>query len=170
MAETLAVTGLGATMRPVNWEPIHVNRFVFEIEGVDSFLVKAASVLPKVTLGEKEIDWINLKRYVVSSKPKFDAVSLTLYNPINPSGAQQVMEWVRLHWESLTGRMGYSDFYKRDATLKLLDGPGNVISKIEYTGCFITDANFGSTQLDYSGEDILTIELNLRFDNFVLLF
>jgi hypothetical protein len=49
---------------------------------------------------------------------------MTLFDPITPSGAQAVMEWVRLHHESVTGRDGYSDFYKKDLTLDIL-GPEN---------------------------------------------
>jgi hypothetical protein len=170
MAERLPVTGLGSVMRPTQFEPIRSNQFVFEIEGIDSYLVKTASVLPKVNFAEKEIDWINMKRYFASSKPTYDAVSMVLYNPISPSGAQLVMEWVRLIWEPLTGRMGYSDFYKRNAALKLIDPVGQVISRIEYTGLFPTDVNFGETQLDYASDEFLTISMTMRFDNFVLVF
>ena len=38
-------------------------------------------------------------------------LAITLYDPVVPS---VVMEWVRLHHESVTGRDGYSDFYKKD--------------------------------------------------------
>ena len=30
------------------------------------------------------------------------------------------MEWIRLHKESVTGRDGYSDFYKKEITFNLL--------------------------------------------------
>lgn len=170
MVERLPVTGVGSTMRPVEYEPKYQNRFVFEVEGIDSFLVKTASVLPQIEINEKEIGWINLKRYLAGSKPTYSEISMTLYDAIAPSGAQIVMEWVRLHWEPLTGRMGYSDFYKRNAVLKLVDGPGNVISRLEYTGLFIKTVNFGETQLDSNADDFLTINLTMRYDTFVLVF
>lgn len=170
MAERLPATGLGSTMRPTDYQPIHQNQFVFEVEGIDSFLIKAANVLPNVSIGEKIIDWINLKRYLAGAKPNYDAISMTLYDPIAPRGAQMVMEWLRLVWEPLTGRMGYADFYKRDAVLKLLDPVGQVISRLEYTGLFPTGVNFGATQLDYSADDFLNIEVSMRFDTFVLVF
>ena len=47
---------------------------------------------------------------------------VTLYDPIVPSGAQSVIEWIRLHHESVTGRDGYSDMYKKDITFNVL-GP-----------------------------------------------
>ena len=41
-------------------------------------------------------------------------MTLGLYDPVTPSGAQAVMEWARLAHESVTGRDGYSDFYKKE--------------------------------------------------------
>jgi peptide chain release factor 1 len=51
---------------------------------------------------------------------------MTLFDPITPSGAQAVMEWVRLHHESVTGRDGYSDMYKKDLRIDVYrsSGPG----------------------------------------------
>ncbi len=157
-------------MRPTEFEPKRANQFVFEVEGIDSFLIKTASVLPNINIGSKEIDWINMKRYLAGSKPTYDEITMVLHDAMAPSGAQLVMEWIRLHWEALTGRMGYADFYKRDAVLKLLDPVGSVISRLEYTGLFITKANFGGQQLDYASDEFLNIELTMRFDNFVLVY
>ena len=63
---------------------------------------------------------MNSRRYV-AGKANYDALSITIHDPISPSGAQQVMEWVRTHFESVSGRAGYADFYKRDCQLKMLD-------------------------------------------------
>jgi hypothetical protein len=71
---------------------------------------------------------------------------MTLFDPITPSGAQAVMEWVRLHHESVTGRDGYSDFYKKDLTLDILGPVGDIVSEWIIKGALITEANFG----DYS--------------------
>ena len=65
------------------------------------------------------------------------------------SNAQAVMEWVRLHKESVTGRDGYSDFYKKDITFNVLGPVGDVVSEWIIKGALITDASFG----DYSWED-----------------
>jgi hypothetical protein len=54
------------------------------------------------------------------------------------------MEWVRLHHESVTGRDGYSDFYKKDLTINVLGPVGDVVSEWILKGAFIVNANFGA--------------------------
>ena len=39
------------------------------------------------------------------------------------------MEWVRLHHESVTGRDGYSDFYKKDITFNSLGPVGDKVEE-----------------------------------------
>ena len=108
---------------------------------------------------------MNSTRYL-AGKTKFDAISVTLHDPIAPSAAQQVMEWVRTHFESVSGRAGYADFYKRDCQLKLLDPVGTVVELWDMKGCFLTSAAFGD--LDYGAEDPTEVALTIRFDNCVL--
>ena len=162
MAETLQVSD----MLPNKFEPKRKFRWVFAIEGLDSFLMKTAA-RPNITIAEQEVPFMNSTRYMVG-KAKFEAISVTLYDPIAPSGAQQVMEWVRTHFESVSGRAGYADFYKRDCQLKLLDPVGTVVELWDLKGCFLTNATFGD--LDYGAEDMTEISLSIRFDNCVLQF
>jgi len=160
MAETLSVTD----MLPNKFEPKRKFRWVFAIEGIDSFLMKTAA-RPSITTEEMEIPFINHTRYV-AGKTKFETLSVTLHDPIAPSGAQQVMEWVRTHFESVSGRGGYADFYKRDCQLKLLDPVGTVVELWDIKGAFLTAASFGD--LDYGASDPTEISLTIRFDNCVL--
>ena len=160
MAETLSVSD----MLPNKFEPKRKFRWVFAVEGIDAFLMKTAA-RPTINTGEMEISYMNSTRYV-AGKTKFDALSVTLHDPIAPSGAQQVMEWVSSHFESVSGRGGYADFYKRDCQLKLLDPVGTVVELWDIKGAFLTSAGFGD--LDYGSEDPTEISLTLRFDNCVL--
>jgi len=160
MAETLSVT----EMIPNKFEPKRKNRWVFAIEGIDAFLMKSAS-RPSYTIGEQEVNWINSKRYL-AGKATFEQLSVTLHDPIAPSGAQQVMEWIRTHHETVSGRAGYADFYKRDCQLKLLDPVGTVVELWDIKGAFLTSANFGD--LSYDGDEMSDISLSIRFDNCVL--
>jgi len=161
MAETLPVTD----MLPNKFEPKRQFRWVLAIEGIDAFIVKTAS-RPNISIEEVEIPYINHKRYI-AGKSSFETMSVTLHDPIAPSGAQQVMEWVRTHFESVSGRAGYADFYKRDCQIKMLDPVGTVVELWDIKGAFITNANFG-TDLDYNSEAPADIQMTLRFDNCVL--
>ena len=162
MAETLSVTD----MLPNRFEPKRKFRWVLAIEGVDAFLVKTAS-RPTIEIPSQEINWINTTRYI-AGKAKFSTMSVTLHDPIAPSGAQQVMEWIRTHYESVSGRAGYADFYKRDIQLKMLDPIGTVVELWDIKGAFITTANFNT--VEYSSDEVIDISLTLRFDNCVLQF
>ncbi|HIB01920.1 MAG TPA: hypothetical protein EYO31_08705 [Phycisphaerales bacterium] len=160
MAETLPVTD----MLPNKFEPKRKFRWVFAIEGVDAFLIKTAA-RPTITIEEQEIPFMNSTRYI-AGKSKFETLAVTLHDPIAPSGAQQVMEWVRTHFESVSGRAGYADFYKRDCQLKLLDPVGTVVELWDIKGAFLTNAGFGD--LDYGSSEPADISLTIRFDNCVL--
>lgn len=160
MAETLAVTD----MLPNKFEPKRQFRWVLAIEGIDAFIIKTAT-RPNISIEEVEIPYINHKRYI-AGKASFETMSVTLHDPIAPSGAQQVMEWVRTHFESVSGRAGYADFYKRDIQLKMLDPIGTVVELWDIKGAFLTAADFGS--LDYGASDPSEISITIRFDNCVL--
>jgi len=161
MAETLDV----ASMLPNKFESKRTTRWILNIEGVDAFLIKTAA-RPTFTTEEVEIPFLNSRRYLAGTT-KFEPINITLYDPVAPSGAQQVMEWLRLTFESISGRAGYADFYKRDIQLKLVDPVGTVIELWDIKGAFITSANFG--ELTYEGNaEALMITLAVRFDNAVL--
>ena len=157
MAETLSV----AEMLPNKFEPKRTFRWVFAIEGIDAFLMKTAA-RPQIQTGEVKMPFINHTRYV-AGRTEFSTLGVTLYDPIAPSGAQQVMEWIRTHFESVSGRSGYADFYKRDCQIKMLDPIGTVVELWDVKGAFITDANFN--ELNYDSENPTEISMTLRFDN-----
>jgi len=102
------------------FEPKTKNRFIMYIEDIPSYFVKAMS-RPQITFDEIELHHINTKRYL-KGKATWEQLEITLYDPIVPSGAQAVMEWVRQHHEAVTGREGYSDMYKKEIRFNLL-GP-----------------------------------------------
>ena len=160
MAETLSV----AEMLPNKFEPKRQFRWVFAIERIDAFLMKTAA-RPTISTNEVEMPFINHTRYL-AGRTTFGTIGVSLYDPIAPSGAQQVMEWVRTHFESVSGRAGYADFYKRDCQIKLLDPIGTVVELWDVKGAFITEASYGD--LSYDSNDASEISLTLRFDNCVL--
>lgn len=149
------------------FEPHQKRRFLLAIEGIDSYIIKTAA-RPKMAIQEIKIPYINSTRYI-AGKAEWDKISVTLHDPIAPSGAQQVMEWIRLHFESVSGRAGYADFYKRDLQIKMLDPVGTVVQLWDVKGAMLTEVDFGS--LEYSADtDLAEITLSIRFDNAVLVY
>ena len=160
MAEVLEFNDMFYT----NFEPKMKNRFIMEIDGIPSYLIKTAN-RPSIQFETITLDHINVKRKL-KGKGEWQDVEITLYDPIVPSGAQAVMEWVRLSHESLTGRDGYADFYKKDVQIYMLGPVGDKIEQWTLKGAFIQQANFG--ELDFSSNEVATIELTLSYDYAIL--
>ena len=149
-----------------NFEPKMKNRYVMEIDNIPSYLVKAAN-RPTIQFETVTLDHINVKRKL-KGKGEWQDITITLYDPIVPSGAQAVMDWIRLGHESITGRDGYADFYKKDVDFYLLGPVGDKIEQWKLKGAFISQANFGD--LAFDSNEPATIELTLSYDYAILEF
>jgi hypothetical protein len=128
------------------FEPKQKNRFILYVDGIPSYQIKGMGAVT-LNQGTVALNHINVQRFV-KGKSTWAPISMTLFDPITPSGAQAVMEWVRLHHESVTGRDGYSDFYKKDLTLDVLGRVGDIVSEWIIKGALITSANFGDFNWD----------------------
>jgi hypothetical protein len=138
------------------------------VNGIDAFTARSAA-RPSGTFAETVIDYINEKRFL-SSKFTPNDFTLTLWDPIAPSGSQKVLEWVKLNYENTTGRMGYADFYKKDFDLKMLDPPGGVVEQWQFKGAWIKGTDFGALDYARAGDDLANITLTIRYDKAILLF
>ena len=148
---------------PLDYEPLRKNRFIFRFPsdlGIQEWWLSNGS-RPHGTINSTEIPFLNTSTYV-AGRYKWEPIQLTLRESIGPSTTQAVMEWFRLHAESVTGRMGYAAGYKRDVELDMLDPTGTVVQRWILKNAFLTDANFG--ELDYSTDDIATTQITLQFD------
>jgi hypothetical protein len=128
------------------------------MDGVPSYLVKGVSAV-SLTQTAVALNHINVQRYV-KGKTIWNTITFTMYESITPSGAQAVMEWVRLGHESVTGRDGYSDFYKKDITFNVIGPVGDIVSEWIIKGAVITSANFGDYSWDDDGTPVnITVEV-----------
>ena len=147
-----------------NFEPKLANRFTMEIDGIPSFMVKTAN-RPKLESEVVELDHINLKRKI-KGKSNWTDITITLYDPIVPSGAQAVMEWIRTSHESITGRDGYADFYKKNIDFYMLGPVGDKVEQWKLVGAWISSAEFGD--VDWSSNDPVMITLTITYDYAIL--
>jgi len=148
------------------FEPKLQNRYIMQIDGIPAYLIKTIS-RPTIEFEEVELNHMNVKRFV-KGKGSWSTIDITLYDPVVPSAAQAVMEWVRLSHESVTGRDGYADFYKKDVTINVLGPVGDIVEEWTLKGAFITSAGFGD--MDYAGSDPVEITCTLRYDYAILQF
>ena len=141
MAETLR--GI-----PFQYEPKRENRFVCEFPaelGIEVWKVQEFK-RPSMKINKVEIPFINTSTWV-SGRYTWDEQEITFLDPIGPSTSQELMEWVRLHAESLTGRMGYNSGAAKTLILKSLDPTGIEIEKWTLENCIIISADFGANSM-----------------------
>ena len=154
---------------PTPYEPKRVNRFIVRFNsslGINEWYVSAAS-RPSAKINSVAIPFLNTSTYV-AGRFEWNEIKMTFRDPIGPSASQALMEWFRLHAESVTGRMGYAAGYKKDIELEMLDPTGVVVEKWILQGSMLTNVDFGS--LDYSAEDIAEITATIRMDRCILVY
>lgn len=149
-----------------SFEPKVQNRFIMYMNGVPSYIIKKVN-RPSIEFGDVDIHHINMIRKL-KGKANWGDFSMTLYDPIVPSGAQAVMEWIRISHESLTGRDGYADFYKKDLQFEVLGPVGDIVEEWVLKGAYIKSAQFGD--LDWAVDTQVEINVTLRVDNVYLNF
>lgn len=149
----------------VPFEPKVQFRHRLIIDGIEAYVCKATS-LPQLDNGEIVIDHINVD-FKVKGKSRWQDINVTLYDPVVPSAAQQVHEWIEVHHNSETGLDGYAFLeYKKDICIHALDPKGIPVEKWDVYGAFVADSNWG--QLDWSSDDAKEIELTIKYDYAVL--
>ena len=146
------------------FEPKVQNRFIMYIDGIPAYLIKKVQ-RPTIQFGAVVLDHINVKRKI-KGKANWNDITCDLYDPVTPSGAQAVMEWVRLSHESVTGRDGYSDFYKKDIRFNALGPVGDVVEEWICKGAYCSQANFG--EADWSSDAPMNISITIRMDYAIL--
>ena len=71
------------------YEPKLKNRYIMEIGGISAFVIKTAQ-RPQITFDEVELEHMNITKYV-KGKGKWQTQQITLYDPIVPSAAAEVI-------------------------------------------------------------------------------
>jgi hypothetical protein len=128
--------------------------------GINEWYV-TSSQRPSAKINSVAIPFLNTSTYV-AGRFEWQEMKVNFRDPIGPSASQALMEWFRLHAESVTGRMGYAAGYKKDIELEMLDPTGVVVEKWIIQGAFLTSLNFGD--LDYNNDALAQITCSLRMD------
>jgi hypothetical protein len=146
---------------PFEFEPKRENRFFVEFPaelGIEVWKVQTIK-RPSMNINSVEIPYLNEFNYV-AGKYRWGTIDITFIDTIGPSTSIQLMEWVRLHAESLTGRMGYAQGYKKNLTVKALDPVGVEVEKWFLEQCQIVDIDFGNN--DHSSDELQMITVTIQ--------
>ena len=146
------------------FEPKLANRFLMEIEDIPAYLIKKTGK-PSITFNNITLDHINVKRKI-KGKAVWNPITVNAYDPVTPSGAQAVMEWIRLSHESVTGRDGYSDFYKKEIRIHTLGPVGDIVEEWILKGAYCQAATFGD--MDWTSDTPTELSMTIEMDYAIL--
>jgi hypothetical protein len=144
---------------PFDYEPKRVNRYFAEIVGTGIEVWKVQKFKrPSLNINKVEIPYMNEMQYV-AGRYQWQEQQISFLDPIGPSTSIQLMEWVRLHAESLSGRMGYAAGYKKDIILTELDPTGVEVARFFMEQCQIVSIDFGENTYDDDGLTMIDVTI-----------
>ena len=164
-------TGLGCIQRKFRW--------LLSINGVSA--TDAIQTLPPIksarpSLSFKTMEVLHLNETVYfPSRPEWKPIPLTLIDMVKDNNP--VIAWIKEiydsskagsdptpnAWGPSVGVTALSKTgFKRDATLSMLDGCGNIMEQWVYQNAWPESIEWGDLAMDSS--DIVTVDISLRYD------
>lgn len=143
-----------------NYEPMRKNRWIIEIDGMDSWLAITTG-RPQKQGEATEVPFLNGQQYF-AGKMKPQPITVKFIDAIAPSQSQKAWEWARLIFEEETGRAGYKAQYAKTVVLKLLSPPGEVVHKWKLINAWPKAVN--PDELDYGSEEVMNVDIELQYD------
>jgi len=124
---------------------------------------------PSYTVTESDHTYLNHKFYF-PGRVEWDPVTLALVDPVSPNATAQISALIRAAGYTIPGdATTLETMSKGKATTSLgavsiiqVDAEGKSIENWSLKNAFIKSVKFGD--LDYSGDDLIQIDLELRYD------
>tara|TARA_R100000734_G_C3261718_1_gene60209 strand:+ start:48 stop:632 length:585 start_codon:yes stop_codon:yes gene_type:complete len=158
-------------------EPKRKYRFVLSFRGIDQWIIKNVNK-PSFDVSESEHDFLNYKFYF-PGRVTWNEIQLTLVDPIQPDASKTIQQLLRD-----SGYVYPSDIQAGDADperpitiskrkaiqalgnkiyIKQVDPDGKEpVEQWELCNPWIKQVTFGD--LDYSADDLVEIQMTIRFD------
>lgn len=146
---TFANLGGGTDSQPLSMQAITITR-------------------PQVNFDEVQLDRYNSRAWV-AGKYTFEPISLVVEDDVTGSASRVIQEQLtQQQW--LTGAQGpwlatrgEGSLYKFVTYLDMLDGNEQVTEKWTVEGCWLQNVDY--TDLDYASGEVVTINMNIRYDH-----
>ena len=160
-------------------EPKRKYRFLLSFNGIPQWIVKTTGK-PNFSVSESEHSFINYKFYY-PGRLEWEEISMTLVDPVDPDASKTMLDLIELSGyvaphnflNDPIGRGKASNvvtFSKKQATsavggrvfIHTIDENGSPIETWSLYNPWIKSVNFGD--LDYESDDLVNVELTMRFD------
>lgn len=142
------------------FEPRQQHRFLLEVGDIQTYIVRTAT-LPVLNNNPRIVDQVN-HDFKVKGKSRWEDITITLYDPVDRSGAQVAHLWIKRHHISPSNVDGYKTGYQEDLTLKYLDPQGSPKGMWTLYNSFIGNSNWGN--VDVTSDDLVLLELTIVYD------
>lgn len=123
--------------------------------------------LPKVSNGVIEIGYLNETRKF-AGKPVYENISATFVDYVDAGSAASLWAWRRLVHDPVTGKTGLAASYKKPGHMILYGPDGNFDRQYDLVGCWLDNLDPGD--IDYQGEDAVSLSITLVIDKFYPVF
>jgi hypothetical protein len=146
---------------PIDYQPLSTNRFYMEfptdlnIEGI--WVTSVGSM--DMDIHHVPIPFMNME-HTMATNFKWNTIDVEFLDVIAPSSSMKLMEWVRLHAEGYTGRMGYDFGMKKDLYFTRVDGVGVPVQQWIWAQTSIVKASFGGGE--YGDGNLVKPKLTLQ--------
>lgn len=120
---------------------------------------------PSVTHDEITLDAYNSRAYL-AGKHSWEPLTLTIRDDMNNAASRHVASQLQKQLNhGLQSAAPAGSNYKFGMVIEQLDGgqPDNVVESWSVNGCFIQNVNYGEN--NYATSDVMTITLQIRYDN-----
>lgn len=148
------------------------HRWVFETLGrgtgqfsqAELLLLQSAS-RPKIKFDEAEMHH-NQEVAYFAGKHNWEPVTMTWYDSEQqPDCSRGLYHWIETVCNLQSMAVAHPRFYKKDASLLVLDGTGQTTEQWSMIGTWPQACNW--QELDYTSNELLTMECTMRFDRAV---
>ena len=125
-----------------------------------SFLVTSFS-LPKEQTETFKANYFN-DSVNLTGKTSFSESTLVIKDAINYDSEKQFLQWRLRVYNPKTGKVGYAEDYKCDATVKEFSPSGDVVREWTLIGCFPSSVEYGDLTYEDAGEK--QIQVTIMYD------
>ena len=149
-------------------EPKRAYRWILDVNGIQTYTIKKVSK-PSFTISESNHQFLN-HTYYYPGRVEWSTISFTLIDPINPDASSALLEKIMESGYQPALKDTDRDTLSKAGSLDALGEPkiiqidedGDPVETWTLHNAWIKDVKFG--ELDYSSDDMVEIQVEVRYD------